>query len=246
MRHKFHYELEVARKKETEDAVTIDVGGGSEDTGIIGEVPTVTAVTVVDEGGEGGESSINSAETQTDDEGAVGSSKDENEESIHGTDFAHPRYLRKYIMRQAFIDAVNSLPVFSERQINNICPFFDSEREKQEEELRMKLLEAEDDAVSRDDPVKGKDSRESQYRRRDYDPTEDSLDDISTMLTPASAAAVERYRRFLHDWGNVACFLSFFSFSLSLSLSLHTYIHTHTHTFVNHRYSLCYGRDIRW
>ena len=104
-------------------------------------------------------------------------------------------------MRQAFIDAVNSLPVFSERQINNICPFFDSEREKEEEELRQQLMDGNEDDVSLDDPSEGVNSRGSQYRHEDYDPNHDSTDDRTAELTPASASAVERYRRFLHDWG---------------------------------------------
>ena len=57
-------------------------------------------------------------------------------------------------MRQAFIDAVNSLPVFSERQINNICPFFDSEREKKEVELRKRMMDGDKDEHNKDDPLK--------------------------------------------------------------------------------------------
>ena len=73
-------------------------------------------------------------------------------------------------MRQAFIDAVNSLPVFSERQINNICPFFDSEREKEEEELGQQLMDANEDEEENDGP-EAKRARPQQTRQ--YVPVEE-------------------------------------------------------------------------
>lgn len=88
---------------------------------------------------------------------------------LKGLDFAHPRYLRKYVMRQAFIDAVNNLPVFNSQQINQICPFLNKGVSDEDEEIDENALQP-------------------------------GTTKMQT-LTPASKEAVQRYRRFLHDWG---------------------------------------------
>lgn len=86
MRHKFHYELDVARKKETQEAVATNVGG--DDTGIVGSNPaTTTDSSVVSEttaSKSTGTSTNAEEETQTNSE-KDDTAKDENEESIHGT-----------------------------------------------------------------------------------------------------------------------------------------------------------------
>eukprot|EP00939_MAST-03C_sp_MAST-3C-sp1_P001842 g1842.t1 len=210
-RHKFRFELDKARKKETEEAVASDVGGGPTDTGVVavdlGDVEQSAGTSVNGSSVDPiSETEMSDATTNTGTDPPpppppLSEDSEEAEQTTLGLDYAHPRYLRKYVMRQAFIDAVNALPVFSERQINHICPYFDSERSREEEEAAEMALWSDTD-ISADmvaEQQPGKLSKGTQYPDVANDP--DGILKRREELTPASADAILRYRRFLYEWG---------------------------------------------
>ena len=113
----------------------------------------------------------------------------------------HPRFVRKWILRQAFMDAVNALPILTSSEISKICSDYEEEDDHTAGES--------DDEMEEDDGYDGDDDVEKEPKEKDGDPHRDEADDEALLEMKGDddssgvnlKQAENAYRRFLHDWG---------------------------------------------